>query len=145
MQHRKSAMLEKSPRRSQRTSAFLKVHTAPTQLLPAQVFAVLQGEPKAGRRSLGWLDVGRKRKILVLIKDRRMTVFCLTNYDRLEILSVHRKIREGNQTTAESTALWAEHPNGPQEILVGHSALLPLSSVWLRHSPSHGPFPFSFQ
>lgn len=39
-------------------------------------------------------DVGRERKILVLIKDRRMTVFCLTDYDRLEILSVHRKIRE---------------------------------------------------
>lgn len=27
-------------------------------------------------------DVGRERKILVLIKDRRMTVFCLTDYDR---------------------------------------------------------------
>lgn len=46
-------------------------------------------------------------------------MFCLTTYDRLEILSVHRRIREGNQTTAEGTGLWAEHPNGPQEILVG--------------------------
>lgn len=89
-------------------------------------------------------DVGRERKILVLIKDRRMTVFCLTDYDRLEILSVHRKIREGNHTKAESTALWAKHPNGPQEILVRLSAL-PLSSEWLRHSPSHGPSPFFFQ
>lgn len=99
---------------------------------------------QAGDPLVDW-DVGRKRKILVLRKDRRMTMFCLTDYDRLEILSVHRKIREGNQTTRESTALWAEHPNGSEEILVGLSALLPLSSVRLRHSPSHGPFPFSFQ
>lgn len=90
-------------------------------------------------------DVRRKRKILVLIKDRRMTVFSLTDYDRLEILSGHRKIREGYQTTAESTTLWAKHPNGPQEILVGLSALLPLSSVQLRHSLSHSAFPISFQ
>lgn len=99
---------------------------------------------QAGDPLADW-NVRRKRKILVLIKGRRMMVSCLTDYDRLEILIVDRKIREGNQTTAESTALWAEHPDGPQEILVRLSALLPLSSVQLRHSLSHGPFYFSLQ
>jgi len=120
-----------------------------TQLLhnflqPRSLLCYRESPRQAGDLLVDW-DVGRKRKIPVLIKDRRMTVFCLTDYDRLEILSVDRKIREGNQTTAESTALWAEHPNGPQETSVRLSALLPLSSVWLRHSPSQGPFPFSFQ
>lgn len=120
-----------------------------TQLLhaffqPRSLLCYREGSRQAGDLLVDW-DVGRKRKILVLIKDRRMTVFSLTDYDRLEILSGHRKIREGNQTTAESTTLWAKHPNGPQEISVGLSALLPLSSVQLRHSLSHRAFPISFQ
>lgn len=108
-----------------------------TQLLhnffqPRSLLCYRESPRKAGDPLVSW-DVGRKRKILLLIKDRRMTVFCLTNlFNRLEILSVHWKTREGNQSTAESTALWAEHLHGPQEILVRLSALLPLCSVRLR-------------
>lgn len=70
-------------------------------------------------------------------------MFCLT--DRWGILGVRRQIREGKQTAAESTAFWAEHPNGLQEPSSGLSALLPLCSVQLGHSPSHSPFPSSLQ
>lgn len=45
-------------------------------------------------------DVGRERKSLVLIKDRRMT-----DRERLQVLNMDKKMREGNETTAESTAL----------------------------------------
>lgn len=49
-----------------------------------------------------------------------------------------------DESTVESTALWAEHPHGLQEILVRLSALLPLFSVQLRHKPFTWPISFLF-
>lgn len=42
-------------------------------------------------------------------------------------MSVH--IWKGNQSRAESSALWAEHPNGTREIVVGLSSANTLLSA----------------
>lgn len=130
--HRTTALLWRPPSRPLRTSSFLEVHTTPIQ------FVLLQGEPKAGRRPplVDW-DVGKKREVLVLIRDRGKTV--LFEYDRWEVLSMHRKSREGKQIKAESTALWLEYPTRPQEALAQLSALLTAflsTALNMAHFPS---------
>ena len=101
-----------------------------------------------GRQETPWLTEmwGGKGKSWSWYKTGER-LFYLTEYDIWEILSVHRKFREGKQIKAESTALWLEYPTGPQEALAQLSALLTAFLSTAEAQPSTWPIslPFSIK